>query len=241
MYSPRRGRRNSAKRAAPSERDLGGNGEVFDPPRRPRAHERRENRPSSTRHLTPPPTPPIKKYTAPASPLALIKADPSLSTFAAAIKAANLTSKLDNPETVLSVFAPNDAAFDSYLEAAKISKAELLASPDLKYILKQHVVKATAGLKSSKWMSGQPLKSWLSEMAPIVVAKDGDKVVSVSSAAAGAPSAKFVKLDLPAGAGSVHVIDAVLSPPKAVVDSIKVAAKAPVASASVAGRKMLAV
>jgi len=89
-------------------------------------------------------------------------------------------------------------------------------------------------------MSGQPLKSWLSEMAPIVVAKDGDKVVSVSSAAAGAPSAKFVKLDLPAGAGSVHVIDAVLSPPKA-VDSIKVAAKAPVASASVAGRKMLAV
>ena len=187
------------------------------------------------------PPPPKKKSTAPASsPLALIQADPSLSTFAAAVKAANLTSKLDNPETVLTVFAPTDAAFDSYLKAAKLSKAELLASPDLKYVLKQHVVKATAGLKSSAWTQGQALKSWLSETAPIVVSKDGAKV-SVSSAG-GAP-ATVVKADLPAGAGVVQVIDAVLSPPKAVVDSVKAAAvpKTPVASASVAGRKMLAV
>lgn len=180
--------------------------------------------------------------TAPASsPLALIKADPSLSTFAAAVKAANLTSKLDNPDTVLTVFAPTDAAFDAYLKSAKLSKAELLASPDLKYVLKQHVVKATAGLKSSAWSQGQALKSWLSETAPIIVSKDGTKV-SVSSAG-GAP-AKVVRADLPAGAGVVQVIDAVLSPPKPVVEAVKAAAvapKAPVASASVAGRKMLAV
>ena len=183
-----------------------------------------------------------KKNSAPAaSPMALIKADPSLSTLAAAIKAANLTSKLDKPDTVLTVFAPTDAAFASYLEGAKLTKAELLASPDLKYILRQHVVKATAGLKSSTWQSGKPLKSWLSEAAPIVVGKEGDRVVSASTAATGAPAAKFVELDLPAGASTVHVIDAVLSPPKSVVDSVKLAAKAPVAAASVAGRKMLAV
>ena len=174
--------------------------------------------------------------------MALIKADPSLSTFAAAVKAANLTSKLDSPETVLTVFAPNNDAFDSYLEKAKLSKSELLASPDLKYILKQHVVKATAGIDSKKWMAGQPLKSWLSETAPIVVNKEGG--LSVSSAAAGSAPAKIVKADLPAGAGVVHVIDAVLSPPKSVVDSVKAAAVAPKvasASAAVAGRKMLAV
>ena len=182
-----------------------------------------------------------KKKTAPSSPLALIKADPSHSTLPAAIKAANLTSKLDNPETVLTVFAPTDAAFDSYLKAAKLTKAELLASPDLKYVLKQHVVKATTGLASSKWTQGQALKSWLSETAPIVVSKDG---ASVSVSSAGGAPAKVLKADLPAGAGVVQVIDAVLSPPKAVVESVKAAAvpKASVASSSaaVAGRKLMA-
>lgn len=183
-----------------------------------------------------------KTNTAPASsPLAFIKADPSLSTFAAAVKAANLTSKLDNPETVLTVFAPTNAAFDSYLAKTKLTKSELLSSPDLKYIIKQHVVKGNTGVKSSAWTQGQALKSWLSETAPIVVSKEGDKV-SVSSA--GAKPAALVKLDQPAGAGVVHVIDAVLSPPTAVVDAVKAAAVPAVpkaAVASVAGRKLLMV
>ena len=101
------------------------------------------------------------------------------------------------------------------------------------------VVKATAGLNSSAWTQGQALKSWLSETAPIVVSKDG-KCVSVASA--GAAPAKVVKLDQKAGAGVVHVIDAVLSPPSAVVESVKAAAvtpKAAVASIATGGRKML--
>lgn len=180
--------------------------------------------------------------TAPAaSPLAFINAEPSLSTFAAAVKAANLTSKLDNPETVLTVFAPTNAAFDAYLAKAKLSKSELLSSPDLKYILRQHVVKASTGLKSSSWTQGQALKSWLSETAPIVVSKEGEKV-SVSTA--GGKPAELVKPDQAAGAGVVHVIDAVLSPPTAVVDAVKAAAVPAVpkaAVASVAGRKLMTV
>lgn len=108
-------------------------------------------------------------------------------------------------------------------------------------------MKATAGLKSSTWKQGQALKSWLSETAPIyVVSKEGASGLSVSSSASGAGApARVLKVDQPAGAGTVHVIDAVLSPPKAVVDSVKasaVPAVPKVAAASVAGgRKMLAV
>jgi hypothetical protein len=57
-----------------------------------------------------------------------------------------------------------------------------------------------------------------------------------------------VKLDVPAGAGVVHVVDGVLSPPAAVVEKVKAAAvaaaaapKAAVASVATGGRKMLAV
>ena len=116
-----------------------------------------------------------------------LRASPNFTTFVKALDDTNLASLLKSSPG-LTVFAPTDAAFDSYLKAAKLTKAELLASPDLKYVLKQHVVKATTGLASSKWTQGQALKSWLSETAPIVVSKDGASVLSPSFHLAGQTS-----------------------------------------------------
>lgn len=189
-----------------------------------------------------------------ASPLAFIESDPSLSTFASAIKAANLTSKLNRPDVVLTVFAPTNAAFDAYMRDARIaSKAALLADPDLKFLVKQHVVKGDTGVSSGKWTQGQALKSWLSETAPIIVSKEADKKATTVSSAAG-PAAKVTKADVAAGAGVVDVVDAVLVAPKPIVESVKAAAaaqklkasvapapaKAAVASVATGGRKMMA-
>lgn len=69
---------------------------------------------------------------------------PELSTLLAAVKAANLTDKLSNSTLTTTLFAPTDKAFAAYLAKNNLTSEQLLASPDLKWILKQHFVKKAA-------------------------------------------------------------------------------------------------
>ena len=106
-------------------------------------------------HLYPPsfsppfsfPTP-LKK-TADSSIASVVAATPTLTTLLAAVKAANLTEKLSNSTIVTTVFAPTNDAFAAYLAKNNLTAEQLLASPDLKWILKQHFVKKAA-LKVSR-------------------------------------------------------------------------------------------
>ena len=60
------------------------------------------------------------------------------------MKAANLTKKLSNSKLVTTLFAPTNDAFAAYLSKNKLTTEQLLASPDLKWILKQHLVRKAA-------------------------------------------------------------------------------------------------
>ena len=54
------------------------------------------------------------------------------------------------------VFAPTNAAFDKYLKANSLTAEQLLASPDLKGILKQHIVKNVTA-KAASLTNGQAI------------------------------------------------------------------------------------
>ena len=55
-----------------------------------------------------------------------------------------MTEKLSDPKLKTTLFAPTNDAFAAYLAANGLTAEQLLASPDLKWILKQHFVKNAA-------------------------------------------------------------------------------------------------
>jgi uncharacterized surface protein with fasciclin (FAS1) repeats len=92
------------------------------------------------------------KYSAESSIASVAAATPALSTLLAAVKAANLTEKLSDPKLKTTLFAPTDDAFAAYLSANNLTAAQLLASPDLKWILKNHFVKKAAiKVRRAEW------------------------------------------------------------------------------------------
>lgn len=133
-------------------------------------------------------------------------ATPALSTLLAAVKAANLTEKLSNSTLTTTLFAPTNDAFDAYLKANGLTADQLLASPDLKWILKQHFVKKAA-VKSNELKNGAVVKSWLPK-ANLTVDLSSGVVVKTDSGSA----AKVTKADIAAGNSVVHLVDAVLQP-----------------------------
>ncbi len=128
----------------------------------------------------------------------IISSNPSLSTLAKAIKAADLTSTLKG-EGPFTIFAPNDLAF------AKLSPNKLadLLKPENKdklvALLTYHVVPgniAAADVKAGKvaTVNGKALD---------VKVKDGTVTVN---------NAKVIKSDIAGSNGTIHVIDTVLIP-----------------------------
>jgi len=125
----------------------------------------------------------------------------SFNTLVAALKAADLVATLqgDGPFTV---FAPTDEAF-AKLPAGTV---ESLLKPEnldqLRAVLTYHVVsgkvmaKDVAGLSSAKTVQGQAAKISIMDGKPMI---DG---------------ANIVKTDIAASNGVIHVIDAVILPPK---------------------------
>ncbi len=147
-------------------------------------------------------------HTMPATVVDVATSSDDFSTLVAAVVQADLAGALSG-EGPFTVFAPTNEAFAAALEALGITAEELLASPDLASILTYHVV---AG------------KLLAADVLAAVAAGNGTAVVETLN---GAPitvtvvdgmvmlngTATVTTVDLEAGNGVVHVIDAVILPP----------------------------
>ncbi|MEX2500853.1 MAG: fasciclin domain-containing protein [Trueperaceae bacterium] len=130
------------------------------------------------------------------------------STLVAAVTEAELVATLqgDGPFTV---FAPTDEAFAEALEALDITAEELLASPDLAGILTYHVVPgalmAEDVLAAVEAGMGSATVETVNGASIDVTVEDGMVMLN--------GTATVTTVDLEAGNGVVHVIDAVILPP----------------------------
>jgi uncharacterized surface protein with fasciclin (FAS1) repeats len=145
----------------------------------------------------------------PATVVDIAMSSDDFSTLVAAVVAADLVEVLqgDGPFTV---FAPTNDAFADALDALGITAEELLASDDLGGILTYHVVagnlmaadvlaavEAGNGTATVETVNGAPIT---------VQVVDGNVVLN--------GTATVTAVDLEAGNGVVHVIDAVILPPQ---------------------------
>jgi uncharacterized surface protein with fasciclin (FAS1) repeats len=123
-------------------------------------------------------------------------------TLVAAVQAAGLEATLrgDGPFTV---FAPTDAAFQTYLGEMGMTADDVLADPAaLTALLQAHVV---AGDDDSAMVMSMADQSFTTLAGtPLAVTVDGDTTM--------VGNATIVEYDLAASNGTVHVIDAVLAP-----------------------------
>ena len=165
---------------------------------------------SSPIFLSLPATPDAK----PSSIASVAAATPTLSTLTAALAKANMTQWLSNSTQVATVFAPTDAAFGSYLSKNGLTAQQLLDSPNLKAILKYHIVPGVAA-KSTDLKNGQVVPTKLGG-APLTVDLSKGVVIKGSES-----SANVITADVPAGAAVVHVVDAVLVPSTANIADAK--------------------
>ena len=118
----------------------------------------------------------------------------------AAVIQADLAGALSG-EGPVTVVAPTDAAFTTWIEALEITTDDLLALPNLADILLYHVVQASAA--SSSLSDGQMVTTMLGSDVTISI-MDGTVMVN---------DATVTVADIAADNGIVHVIDAVLLPP----------------------------
>ena len=144
----------------------------------------------------------------PATVVDIATSNDDFSTLVAAVVEAELVDTLSS-EGPFTVFAPTNDAFAAALEALGLTAEELLASEGLAGILTYHVV-------AGKLMAADVIAAVEAGMgsaevetvngAPITVELvDGNVVID--------GSATVAVVDLEAGNGVVHVIDAVILPP----------------------------
>jgi transforming growth factor-beta-induced protein len=148
-------------------------------------------------------------HSRPATVVDIATSNDDFSTLVAAVVQADLAGVLqgDGPFTV---FAPTNDAFAAALEALGITAEELLASDGLAGILTYHVVPGklmAADVLAAVEAGGGTASVDTVNGAPITVeVVDGNVVLN--------GTATVVMVDLEAGNGVVHVIDAVILPPQ---------------------------
>jgi transforming growth factor-beta-induced protein len=123
---------------------------------------------------------------------------PDHTTLVAAVVEARLLPALTDPFSKLTVFAPTDVAFTAALAAMNISAADLLASPDLGYILLYHVIGSEA--LSSSLTNG-----------PVTTLNGQDVIVDISTSVM-INDANVTNADITSSNGVVHIMDGVLLP-----------------------------
>ena len=123
---------------------------------------------------------------------------PDHTTLVAALVEARLLPALTNPFAELTVFAPTDAAFTAALASLNISAADLLASPDLAYILLYHVI-------------GSEVFSTSLTNGPVTTLNGQDVIVDLTSGVM-INDANVTNEDIASSNGVVHIIDGVLLP-----------------------------
>ncbi len=127
-----------------------------------------------------------------------LKADGHFKTFIKALDAANMTSVLKTNKN-LTVFAPTDAAFAA-LPAGELDR--LLKSPaELQKLMTYHVINATVDSGKIKGAKGG-----------VKTVAGQDLILDGSGAQLMANTADIIQADVRATNGTVHVVDAVLSP-----------------------------
>jgi transforming growth factor-beta-induced protein len=144
----------------------------------------------------------------PATVVDIATSSDDFSTLVAAVVQADLAGALSG-EGPFTVFAPTNDAFAAALEALGITAEQLLASPDLASILTYHVVAgklmAADVLAAIEAGGGSVMVETLNGASITVAVVDGNVVID--------GTATVTVVDLEAGNGVVHVIDAVILPP----------------------------
>ncbi len=132
----------------------------------------------------------------------IAQSDDQFSTLVAALSKADLVGAL-NGDGPLTVFAPTNAAFASLASGLGVQVTDLLDLPDLKDILLYHV--ASGQLTGEKLLESGSATTL--EGNALAVSKNGDAVVVNSNST-------VTTADVLATNGVIHIIDAVLLPPK---------------------------
>jgi uncharacterized surface protein with fasciclin (FAS1) repeats len=145
----------------------------------------------------------------PATVVDIAMSSEDFSTLVAALAAADLVEVLQG-EGPFTVFAPTNAAFDAALADLGITAEELLASDELAGILTYHVVPGTL-------MAADVLAAVDAGMGTATVESVNGAPITVSVVDGSVVldgTATVTAVDLGAGNGVVHVIDAVILPPQ---------------------------
>ncbi|PWL32641.1 MAG: hypothetical protein DCO96_03590 [Fluviicola sp. XM-24bin1] len=138
----------------------------------------------------------------------VIVPSPNHTSLEAAILAANLQGALQDPTASLTVWAPDDQAFDNLATALGTTVPGLLALPNLDQILLYHVFGTTNNAASlSNGQIETPLNA--ANTVKITVTGTGDVFAN---------QAQVNAADLPADNGVVHSLDAVILPGETVAD-----------------------
>ncbi len=130
--------------------------------------------------------------------------DNGFTTLTAAVVAAELLPALSDPYTQYTVFAPTDAAFDTYVADAGITLMDLLAAPNLADVLLYHTV------------DGEVLSSALT--AGTVPTLEGGTVLVNLTGGVFINDAEVTLADVDVDNGVVHVVNKVLDPATASLD-----------------------
>ncbi len=138
----------------------------------------------------------------------IIATSPNHTSLKAAIIAAGLEGALQNPAATLTVFAPDNDAFDDLAASLNTTVPALLALPNLADILTYHVLGTTVGSSAvTNGLIAQPLST--TNTLKLTLTGSGDVYVN---------QAKVTTADLTADNGVVHSLDAVLLPAETVAD-----------------------
>lgn len=144
----------------------------------------------------------------PAETVADVAIDNGFTTLVAAVVQTELLPALTNPFLNLTVFAPNNDAFQDLADEIGITVPMLLGFPELTEILLYHVLGTE--VPSSAVTNGaivQPL-STINSL----------KLTATSSGAVFVNQAEVLAVDITASNGVVHVLDAVVLPIETVID-----------------------
>ena len=141
----------------------------------------------------------------------VISTSPNHTTLKAALIQAGLVSTLQDPMANLTVFAPDNAAFDALASALGVTATQLLANPELASILSYHVL--LQEVPSASITNGQVASSLfsLSSNGTIYLTK-------TSTGSVFADQANVTTADITTDNGVVHVVNKVLLPVETVVD-----------------------
>jgi len=150
----------------------------------------------------------LNKVVLPAETVVDVALDNGFSTLATAVITAELLPALTNPFSTLTVFAPNNAAFDQLAAALNTNTAGLLALPNLADVLTYHVL-GTEVLAAG--ISNGAVVSPLSTTNTLKLTKTSTGSVYVNHA-------QVILADVPADNGVVHVLNKVVLPAETVVD-----------------------